>query len=45
MSNQPKIYPYKTLSNLAARLRDDLNEHHFVLLYAHYLCFLLKKRK
>jgi hypothetical protein len=35
MSNQPKIYPYKTLSNLATRLRDDLNNHFFVLIYAY----------
>ena len=35
MSNQPKIYKYKDLSGLAARLRGDLVEHDFVLLYAH----------
>ena len=35
MSNQPKIYKYKDLSGLAARLRGDLIEHDFVLLYAH----------
>jgi energy-coupling factor transporter ATP-binding protein EcfA2 len=35
MSNQSKIYKYKTLTSLAARLRDDLKEHHFILLYAH----------
>ncbi len=35
MNNQPKIYYFKTLPNLATRLRDDLNSHHFVLLYAH----------
>ena len=32
MSNQPKIYKYKDLSGLAARLRGDLVEHDFVLL-------------
>ncbi len=33
----PKItnYKYKTLTNVAVRLRDDLNDHHFVLLYAY----------
>jgi hypothetical protein len=35
MSNGKKIYKYKTLSNVAVRLRDDLNDHHFVLLYAY----------
>ena len=35
MSNQPKIYKYKDLSGLSARLRGDLVEHDFVLLYAH----------
>lgn len=35
MSNQSKIYTYKTLSNLAVRLRDDLNNHLFVLIYAY----------
>ena len=35
MSNQPKIYKYKDLSGLAARLRGDLVEHDFVILYAH----------
>jgi wobble nucleotide-excising tRNase len=35
MSGQKKIYKYKTLKNVALRLRDDLNNHHFVLLYAY----------
>lgn len=30
-----KNYKYKTLTNVAVRLRDDLNNHHFVLLYAY----------
>lgn len=35
MSGKPKIQPYKTLSRLAERLRDDLNSSDFVLLYAY----------
>jgi KaiC/GvpD/RAD55 family RecA-like ATPase len=35
MNNQPKICQYKTLSNVVTRLRDDLNDHDFVLLYAY----------
>ena len=35
MSNKPKIYTYKTLRNLITRLRDDLNNQNFVLLYAY----------
>jgi len=35
MSGQKKLYKYKTLKNVAVRLRDDLNNHHFVLLYAY----------
>lgn len=35
MSNQSKIYTYKTLSDLATRLRDDLNNFLFVLIYAY----------
>lgn len=35
MSTQKKIYKYKTLKNVAVRLRDDLNNHYFVLLYAY----------
>lgn len=35
MSGQKKLYKYKTLRNVAVRLRDDLNDHHFVLLYAY----------
>lgn len=34
MSENKKIYKYKTLRNVAIRLRDDLNDQHFVLLYA-----------
>ena len=33
--DQPKIYKYKTLSHLVTRLRDDLNDLDFVLLYAY----------
>lgn len=35
MSSQPKIYNYKTLPRLVTRLRDDLNNSDFVLLYAY----------
>ncbi len=35
MSNKPKIHTYKTLSRLVTRLRDDLNNKDFVLLYAY----------
>jgi len=35
MSNSPKIYEYKTLNKLITRLRDDLNNQDFVLLYAY----------
>lgn len=35
MNTQKKLYKYKTLRNVAVRLRDDLNNHHFVLLYAY----------
>jgi len=35
MSGTPKIYRYKTLSGLATRLRADLNDHDFVLLFAY----------
>lgn len=35
MSGKLKLYKYKTLKNVAVRLRDDLNNHHFVLLYAY----------
>lgn len=34
MSNKPKVQPYKTLRKLAERLRDDLTNNDFVLLYA-----------
>jgi len=34
MSNKPKIHSYKTLRGLVTRLRDDLNNQDFVLLYA-----------
>lgn len=30
-----KVHKYKTLREVAVRLRDDLNNHHFVLLYAY----------
>lgn len=35
MSATKKLYKYKTLRKVAERLRDDLNNHHFVLLYAY----------
>lgn len=35
MNTQKKLYKYKTLRNVAVRLRDDLNNHHFVLLFAY----------
>lgn len=35
MSNQPKIHNFKTLPRLITRLRDDLNNVDFVLLYAY----------
>lgn len=35
MSKRPKIHEYKTLRNLITRLRDDLNNQDFVLLYAY----------
>ena len=35
MGGKTKLYKYKTLRNVAVRLRDDLNDHHFVLLYAY----------
>ncbi|SMC82739.1 AAA domain-containing protein [Desulfocicer vacuolatum DSM 3385] len=35
MSNNPKIHTYKTLPSLITRLRDDLNNKDFVLLYAY----------
>jgi hypothetical protein len=34
MRGSPKIYQYVSLSTLAQRLRDDLNDFHCVLLYA-----------
>ena len=34
-TKQKKIFKYKTLRNLAIRLRDDLNDHHFVLIFAY----------
>ncbi|HAT1882460.1 TPA: AAA family ATPase [Legionella pneumophila] len=36
MSNKPeKIHEYKTMNKLVTRVRDDLNDHHFVLLFAY----------
>lgn len=35
MSNTRKIYKYKSLRKVAERLRSDLNDHHFVLLFAY----------
>ena len=34
-SNKPKIHSYKTLRNLVTRIRDDLNDNDFVLLFAY----------
>ncbi|MFW9299145.1 hypothetical protein ACN9OH_05185 [Glaesserella parasuis] len=34
-NNQVKITRYKTLKGLATRIRDDLNNQNFVLLYAY----------
>ena len=35
MSNKPKVLSYKTMKRLVQRLRDDLNNQDFVLLYAY----------
>ncbi len=35
MSDNRKIYKYKSLSKVAERLRSDLNDHNFVLLFAY----------
>lgn len=35
MSNQPKLHNFKLISHLVTRLRDDLNNVDFVLLYAY----------
>lgn len=35
MSNQPKIHNFKTIARLVTKLRDDLNNADFVLLYAY----------
>jgi hypothetical protein len=35
MSGKSKIYQYPTLARLAERIRDDLNDHDFVLLFAY----------
>lgn len=35
MNGKKKINKYKSLRNVSVRLRDDLNDHNFVLLYAH----------
>lgn len=35
MSGKKRLYKYKNLKNVATRLRDDLNDHNFVLLYAY----------
>lgn len=35
MSGKPKIYNYKDMRRLIERLRDDFNNHDFVLLYAY----------
>jgi AAA domain len=34
-NNKSKIHSYKTLRNLVTRIRDDLNDHDFVLLFAY----------
>ena len=35
MNNSPKIIPFKSLSDIAVRLRSDLKDLDFVLLYAY----------
>lgn len=35
MTNASKIYEYKTLRNVSTRIRDDLNDHDFVLIFAY----------
>lgn len=35
MANEAKIYEYKTLHGVTTRIRDDLNNHDFVLLFAY----------
>lgn len=35
MSNKPKVYHYKAINRLVQRLRDDLNDQDYVLLYAY----------
>ena len=35
MSNPPKIYKFKTIGDVVNRVRDDLNNHDCVLLFAH----------
>lgn len=35
MSNKPKVYSYKTMERIVTRLRDDLSNTDFVLLYAY----------
>ncbi len=35
MSNEKKLYKYKTLKDVAVRLKDDLNNYNFVLLFAY----------
>lgn len=35
MSDDIKVYQYKTLDKLVTRIRDDLNSYHFVLLFAY----------
>ncbi|EOI6389132.1 AAA family ATPase [Yersinia enterocolitica] len=35
MSNKPKVYSYKTMERIVTRLRDDLTNTDFVLLYAY----------
>lgn len=35
MATQRKLFKYPSLTKVAERLRDDLNNHHFVLLYAY----------
>lgn len=35
MSSAPRIYPYKTMKRLAQRLKGDLSDNDFILLYAY----------
>ena len=50
MANKPKLHLYKSIDKLVTRIRDDLNDHRFVLLFAYNgtgktrLCMAFKDR-